>query len=543
KIALMSNFNKYLILCAIFVISVFTLFYPIDIFSQKGIELQKQILIKQAQTHFSDQVNTRKWNARYGGVYVKPIKGQKPNPYLKNNILKVDENLTLIKINPAWMTRQLSEISNIKDFHFRITSLIPINPNNKATPFEKRALKYIEKTNKKEYYEINKDAKFNYMGALVTTKACLPCHEHQGYVLGDIRGGISIGLDSGEYETVTSSIKNRALVLKIFVIFFLLSITLLVYKQLKHSEKLQSEVDRRTKEIESTKQLLQQIIDTDASFIVLMDGPDIVYANKTILEFSGYSSFVEFNKHYEHLSDTFEKVTNDKDFLQSYNDGIFWIDYLKKEQDSKNLKVLVKKDEQKRYFKPYAKEINTDDKVLYLITFDEITNEYVKIKELEYKASTDPLTKLFNRNKLNDVLEKEIALAHAILSPLSIIFLDIDYFKKVNDTYGHDIGDKVLKEIANIIGSTTRKGDIAARWGGEEFMITLQATDTSQASLLAEKLRVAVENHKFDTVGRLTISLGVTEYRDNENEDSLIKRVDNALYEAKESGRNRVVVK
>ncbi|WP_373036512.1 diguanylate cyclase [Sulfurimonas sp.] len=539
----MSKLNKYIVLCTIFIISTLTLFYPIDVFSEKGIELQKQILVNQAQTHFKDQVNTRKWNATYGGVYVKPLEGQKPNPYLKNNTLKVDENLTLIKINPAWMTRQLSEISNIKGFHFRITSLIPINPHNKATPFEERALKYIGKTGEKEYYEIDKNSNFNYMGALVTTKACLPCHKHQGYKLGDVRGGISINLDSTEYDAVASSIKNRALILKVFVVFFLLSIILLIYKQLKQNEKLQSEVNRRTKEIESTKQLLQQIIDTDASFIVLADGQNIIYANKTILEFTGYSSIVEFKNSYQYLSDMFDKIDNNKDFIQTYNNGVHWIEYLKKEQDSKNLKVRIQKNGEFRYFRPYAKEVRTDDRTLYLITFDEITNEYEKIKELEHMASTDPLTKLFNRSKLNDVLDKEMALSHAIASPLSIIFLDIDNFKLVNDTYGHDVGDKVLVDIAKIIKSVTRANDIAARWGGEEFMVTLQSTDAAIASILAEKLRVAVEEYTFAIVGRLTISLGVTEYRHNESEESFIKRVDKALYEAKEKGRNQVVVK
>ena len=538
----MTNYNKYIALVTIFIVSVFVLFYPINVFSENGIELQKQILVKQAQTHFQDQVNTRKWNATYGGVYVKPLPGQKPNPYLKNNILKVDENLTLIKINPAWMTRQLSEIADIKDFSFRITSLIPINPNNKVTSFEKRALKYIETTNNKEYYELGENAKFNYMGALVTTKACLPCHKHQGYKLGDIRGGISIALDSTEYDSVTLSIKNRSMILKVFVVFFLLSITLLIYKQLKHSEKLQNEVNRRTNEIESTKQLLQQIIDTNASFIVLADGKNVIYANKTILECAGYSSVNEFIENNEDISDMFEKVKDNSNFIQTYNDGIHWIEYLKKERKSKKLKMLILKDGGSRYFRPFVKEIKTNDKTLHLITFDEITNEYVKIKELEHMASTDTLTKLFNRSKLNDVLEKEMALSTAISSPLSIIFIDIDHFKNVNDTYGHDVGDKVLVAIAKIISSSTRIGDIAARWGGEEFMITLQATDAANASILAEKLRVSVETFTFPIVGQLTISLGVTEYMNNESEEKFIKRVDSALYEAKESGRNRVVM-
>ncbi|MCK9472715.1 diguanylate cyclase [Sulfurimonas sp.] len=523
--------------------SVFISFYFIDVFSKKNIDLQKQILIKQAQTHFKDQLNTRVWNASYGGIYAIPKEGQKPNPYLRDNILKVDENLTLIKINPAWMSRQLSEISNIDGFRFRITSLKLINPDNKATPFEERALKYFEKTDEKEYYEISKDSNFNYMGALLTTNYCLPCHKQQGYSLGDVRGGISVSLDSREYFEVTSSIKTRVILLKVFVVIFLFSIFLLIFKQLRYNQQLQAEVTHRTKEIESTKQLLQEIIDTDASFIVLADDKGVIYANKTILNFTGYHSIEEFKKNYEHMSDVFEKVEDNSNFIQTYNDGINWIEYLIKEQDAKKLKVCIKKDAKYRYFKPYAKEIKTDDKVLYLITFDEITNEYIKIKELEHMASTDALTNLFNRNKLNDVLKKSIALSRTISAPLCIIFLDIDHFKKVNDTYGHDVGDKVLINIANIITSTIRSGDIASRWGGEEFMIILQATSAVHASMLGEKLRVSVEEHVFETVGKVTVSLGITEYINGESEEAFVKRVDEALYEAKGTGRNKIIVK
>ena len=538
----MKTLNIYLALFAFFIISLFSIFYPIDVFSQKGIETQQQILLKQAQTHFYDQINTRKWNAQYGGVYVKPLKGQKPNPYLLNNILKVDDNLTLIKINPAWMTRQLSELSEIKDFHFRITSLIPINPENKATPFEQRALKYIEKSNEKEYYEINKNSKFNYMGALVTTASCLPCHQNQGYVLGDIRGGISISLDSSEYKEASSSIKERALILKIFVVFFLLSITLLIYRQLKYSEQLKEEVQNRTKEILSTKQLLQKVLDTDHSFLMVSSSTEIILANKTMLDFFGYSSLDEFKKEHTHISSAFVKV-DDENFLCTYIKDEHWIDYLQREQENRELRVLMKKEDEKRYFKPHAKEVIIENEKLHIIIFDDITEELKKIQLLKDEASRDTLTKLFNRGKFDDVLSKEIALTQTTSAPLSMIFLDIDHFKIVNDTYGHDAGDYVLTELANILLSTTRKGDFVARWGGEEFVITLQATNSEYASSVAEKIRVNVEKYKFTSGGAQTISLGVTQYIAGETQESFTKRVDEALYEAKESGRNCVVIK
>ena len=128
-------------------------------------------------------------------------------------------------------------------------------------------------------------------------------------------------------------------------------------------------------------------------------------------------------------------------------------------------------------------------------------------------------------------------------SPLSLIFLDIDYFKVINDTLGHDVGDIVLIELANIITKTTRQGDFISRWGGEEFMIALQSTDYISASKLAEKLRLKVESYEFIDASKITISLGVTELKNNESKEDFTKRVDEALYEAKHSGRNKVVIK
>ncbi len=532
---------KFILLYFSFVISIFALYYPVDLFSEKGIELQKEILLKEAQTHFYNQVNTRKWNAMYGGVYVKPRAGQIPNPYLRDNILKVDDNLTLLKINPAWMTRQLSEISDIKSFHFRITSLNPLNPQNTMTPFEKRALQSFENSDTKEFYEFNEKS-FDYMGALQTTKACLPCHKHQGYKVGDIRGGISVSLDNSKYINATQSIKSHAMVVKIFVLLFLLSITILIHKQLKNNELLKIKVRERTKEIESTKKLLQNILDSDPSSLFLLDGDDVVYTNKTLLDFFGFKSLNQFQQIYPKLSDLFEDVDDDLFFTKAKH-GKNWLEELKKEQDKKTYKVLIKKDSQKRYYKPHVKEMNIDDKKLCLVILDDISKQYKKMQELEQEASRDFLTKLFNRAKFNDVLKKEMELSDETLSHISLIFIDIDHFKNVNDTYGHDKGDDVLVALAKIITGTIRQGDFVARWGGEEFIIIMNSINSEEAVKIAEKLRVKVENYHFDSIEKQTISCGVTEYIQGESRDELIKRVDEALYESKKSGRNKVTIK
>lgn len=533
---------KYIILYILFIFSELLLIFSVDNISEENVKVQKNILIKQAQTYFQDQINTRKWNASYGGIYVKPKDTQEPNPYLKNNTLKVDDNLTLLKINPAWMTRQLSEQLKSKDFHFRITSLNPINPNNKATVFEKKALEYIEQNNINEYYELNEeDKKFNFMGALVTTKECLPCHKHQGYKLGDIRGGISVSLDSREYMRISTDMKDRAFVIKLLVSFFLVSITILIHKQFTNTKKLEKEVIKRTKEIESTKQILQKTLDADLSMLLLRDDESIIFINKTMLDFTGYATLEKFRKSYQCICDMFEDV-DDKNFLKKYIDGVYWIDFLKAEQENKKLKVLIKKDSEDRYFKLNLKEIETNEKTLYLIIFNDITDSFTHIKQLKEQASTDSLTRLFNRSKFDEVLADEIELSNDTSSSLCVIFADIDFFKKINDEFGHSIGDEVLKEFAQILRESIRINDFIARWGGEEFIITLQSTSKEQAEFIAQKIRQKVENHTFKHVGKRTISLGVTQYIANESFESFIKRSDNALYKAKENGRNRVEV-
>ncbi len=121
------------------------------------------------------------------------------------------------------------------------------------------------------------------------------------------------------------------------------------------------------------------------------------------------------------------------------------------------------------------------------------------------------------------------------------MMLDIDHFKDVNDTYGHQIGDSVLIEFANILKKHSRKTDIVGRWGGEEFIIICLDTNIQGATNLAENLRASIEEFEFSIINHKTVSIGVSEVKDTDNIKTLIKRVDDYLYKAKESGRNKVI--
>ncbi len=162
--------------------------------------------------------------------------------------------------------------------------------------------------------------------------------------------------------------------------------------------------------------------------------------------------------------------------------------------------------------------------------------------ELTRMALTDSLTGLSNRTHMNQILHKEYSRFERHNQRFGIIMIDIDHFKNVNDSYGHDTGDTVLKKMARIFESAIRTSDFVARWGGEEFMICCTTIEESDLLPIAETIRQLVSNTDFDNAGRLTASLGCAAIVRGETIGELIKRADVALYEAKNNGRNQSVV-
>ena len=165
-------------------------------------------------------------------------------------------------------------------------------------------------------------------------------------------------------------------------------------------------------------------------------------------------------------------------------------------------------------------------------------------EELERLANFDSLTGLHNRRAILHRLDEHIKQVRRYEGELSLIMLDIDYFKKVNDQYGHLIGDEVLENVAVLMQQNVRNTDSVGRYGGEEFIIVLSETDLSSALIVAERLRNAIEAAEMrDSEGNMfgiTVSQGVSSYKPGEDKQSLISRADDALYMAKQNGRNRV---
>lgn len=160
-----------------------------------------------------------------------------------------------------------------------------------------------------------------------------------------------------------------------------------------------------------------------------------------------------------------------------------------------------------------------------------------KIKRL---SEEDYLTGLYNRRKMSKIIEDEVDRCSRYGCNFAIILCDLDHFKSVNDNYSHVIGDDVLREVSDLLGTKIRKSDQLARWGGEEFLIFCPQTKQRGASSLAEKLRATIEQHEFNVVGHLTCSFGITTFTQSDDLRILLNKADTALYAAKDKGRNCV---
>jgi len=373
------------------------------------------VAYQNAITTITKDTAFRNWVALHGGVYVAPTEQTPPNPYLqfmpeRDVVTTTGKKLTLM--NPAYVLREAQSLykgENGESAH--ITSLKPLNPNNAPDEWEKMALNRFESGERevKEVTQTNGVQQLRVMRAFVVEESCLKCHAHQGYKIGDIRGGISAIVP------------------------------------------------------------LKPLFDIEARDI--------------------------------------------RDLSISH--GIIWLLGLA--------------------------GIGT-----YNFVRRREIGRIAQQQELEHLASTDALTGLANRRTLMIHAEQELARAKRYGSELSMLMVDIDFFKKVNDTYGHQAGDVVLKKLAGIFSLVFRDIDFAARFGGEEFVVVLPETNAENALKAAERLRVLVNDTQVPLqqgeMAKFTISAGVASYSSSGNNsiEQLIFGADKALYAAKETGRNKV---
>lgn len=503
----------------------------------------KNAILQNAHIHILGLINIKSWNDFYDGVYVK--KRTDVNNSFSADAMACDENQTLIRINHAWMLRQLSERNRCRHYRFKISSLHPKNPLNQADNFEARALRYLEQNREaKHYYQFDEENKqLYYLVPLKTEAKCLRCHANEK--TGDIRGGITIVHDTAFlYDERNSLLKYSAIVGAVFfgMILFILMIYRLLLRHNRElillNETLEEKVNERTMKLDEQNIYLQAVLDSSPDIIIITDGEHLLSANGTFFNFFHYKTLDAFRAEHDCICDFFEKVDEIEYLHDKQIDGVLWPYYLLEHPEIKH-KVQMTVDYKTMFFSINARALEgSTNKVL--VELSDITEIESQKKSFEKLAITDKLTGIINRFQFDVLFAHNLNNAKRYHEPLSLIMFDIDFFKKINDFYGHDIGDTTLQHVAQTILQRLRSADIFARWGGEEFMILLPKTSLDDAMELAEDLRRAVEEEVFDSVGHITISFGVALMEPEDEGCDLLKRADKALYTAKHNGRNRV---
>lgn len=284
---------------------------------------------------------------------------------------------------------------------------------------------------------------------------------------------------------------------------------------------------------------LKSIFNSQENIIAIIKDNQIIEANKKFYDFFKIKKLEEFDNN--HIFDYFIEEPGLISKLNIQNSEC-WAEFIKQLPE---IDRIVKIKNNHNILKTFTLniEIYYEEENSYIMTFTDVTSLKEKVNLLEYQATHDALTGTYNRNKFNEVFQKEIRRNKRYQHDLSIIILDIDHFKTINDNYGHQIGDEVLKALPQILRTCIREHDILARWGGEEFMILLPETNIENAFKVAEKIRVKIENQKFTKrYLNLTSSFGVSSLKEDDTPENLIHRADNALYKSKHSGRNLVSI-
>ncbi|MDP3266616.1 MAG: diguanylate cyclase [Sulfuricurvum sp.] len=290
--------------------------------------------------------------------------------------------------------------------------------------------------------------------------------------------------------------------------------------------------DRIMKKMNFQEEYVATILNSQKNIIVVTNGKNIIYVNNAFYDFLQYKNLDDFRKDHECICYLFE-TTETENYLQPEMDGMLWTEYLLAHKEMEH-KARITVNGKTSIFTVDAQMMKYDRQLRYVVVFSDIT-------QLNELATLDRLTQVANRFEFDKILEYSLSVSRRYKRPLSILLLDIDHFKHINDRFGHLVGDEVLKALSTLLRMQIRKSDVVARWGGEEFMILLPDTPLPSAIKMAEALRQRIEVNSFATVKYLTCSIGVAEFNPVEEADDLFHRADEKLYAAKNAGRNRIM--
>ena len=287
-----------------------------------------------------------------------------------------------------------------------------------------------------------------------------------------------------------------------------------------------------------TIKYFQKFIDLQDSIVILTDGKKLQFANKGMFEFFGYKDLDDFSKHHNCICEKF--IDDDRFFsLAKIDEEENWVDVIKTLSATDRIVTMLGNDFNIHAF---SITINSFDEETDILTFTNISDTILDQINLHKKTIHDKLTGAFNREYFEQKYKSLIDEYAKNDQKFALAIFDIDHFKRVNDNYGHDVGDRVLVQIVEAVDKFSREEDHFIRWGGEEFIMILGVKSTFSLEKMLENLKESIQKYDFDTVGTITCSIGASLYKDNEDIETTIKRSDDALYYSKRTGRNKVTI-
>lgn len=278
----------------------------------------------------------------------------------------------------------------------------------------------------------------------------------------------------------------------------------------------------------------------DAQFIIDTDTGKIIKANNAVFRIFGFNKEDIINKEFSELFPE-QKLKSRKALLDNFNihDGVLVQEFLNAKGEILHMEMILT-------------IISWKEEMAILTSMRDVSKRVEAEKELEKTytkmkilSRIDPLTNLLNRRAMMEAIENEIIRFERNNEPFVLIICDIDDYKKVNDTYGHDAGDFVLVSIADLMRSSIRKQDVIGRWGGDEFLLLLPQTDANGGKHVAVNIKRQIASTTFNFSGNdvfLTMTFGISEFKEKLGLKGCIKQADNALYKGKKDGKNRVII-
>jgi len=501
----------------------------------------------QARTSFEKDVLYRRWNAKAGGVYLPVSEQTPPNPYLdvEDKVITTPSGRKLTLVNPAYMTRQVHEMQNIASgIRGHITSLNPIRPQDKPDPWERMALLQFEagqqEVSSVEWLDGQKHMRL--MRPLYTEQVCLKCHAKHGYKVGDISGGISISIPMAPLDRIAW--EHVAVMSAGYGGLWIVGLLGLAFgrNRLNKSMALHRLAD---KALQEKSAYLDSILSssTDMSIISMDTNLCITYFNQAAEQVFGYRAK-------DIIGRTASQLHELKDVDPAWFDEAIRIVH---EQGKYHHSIVLDVNGTKRHIDSTLSAIrdNRHELIGYVLMARDVTEQKRSERIIEHQASYDALTDLPNRRNLIDRLSRAISRDRRHNRIGAALFIDLDYFKIVNDSYGHGVGDTLLQNVAKRLLACLRTEDTAARLSGDEFVVLLSELGNDADSAheyalaVAEKVREALQqtNHIGEYSIHITATVGVTLFPlDDDGPEDVLNRADHAMYNAKQAGRDTVRV-